>query len=146
MAPNPESRRELGAWYWIPDRCFAASGMTAEFSAMAKVRVLTSLPTTHDRTKLPFADLLQNLSGVLAEPRRRMLRGHRRTIHHDRRADAGNASALGKGARNIEQHAAMLDVRIREHLVEVVDRAGRHADRLELVGEILHLELQGQRG
>ena len=71
---------------------------------------------------------------------------HRLAVDHDRRADAGNGAGLGQGARQVELHAAMLDVRVVEHLIEIVDRAGRHADRFELVGQILHLELHGQRG
>src|ERR1700733_3833063 len=85
---------------------FAASGMTAAFEA------------TQVKNALALADLFQNLRRVLAEPRRRMLRRHRLSVHHDRCADAGDAAALGERARQIEQHAAMLDVRVLEHLVE----------------------------
>ena len=41
-------------------------------------------------------------------------------------------------------HAAMDDLRIGEHLIEIVDRAGRHADRFELVQQIVALEFARQ--
>src|SRR4051794_23789926 len=67
---------------------------------------------TRERSHLAFADLFQNLSRVLAEPRGRALRRHRLAIDHDRRADAGDRAQLGEGAWQIELHAAMLDVRV----------------------------------
>src|SRR3954470_18515817 len=85
------------------------------------------------RRALPLADLFQNLRGVLAEPRRRARGRHRLAVDHDRRADARDGAELGERARQIELHAAVLDMRIVEHLVEIVDRTGRHADRFELV-------------
>ena len=43
-------------------------------------------------------------------------------------------------------HAAVLDLRVFEHLIEIVDRPGRHADRFELLQQIVALEFARQAG
>src|SRR5215469_18600932 len=86
---------------------------------------------------LPFADLAQNLGTVLAEPGRWPLRRHRRPVQYDWRANAGNDAALRGRAFQFEPHAAMDDLLIGEHLLQIVNRAGRNADRFELVQKLL---------
>ena len=44
----------------------------------------------------------------------------------------------------IDLHAAMLHLRVLEHLIEIVDRPGRHADRFELLQQIVALEFLRQ--
>ena len=82
--------------------------------------------------RLRFPDLAQDLVRVLAQPRRRPLARHRPSADHDRRAHAGNCSALGGRARQIELHAAVDHLRVAEHRFQRVDRPRRHADRFEL--------------
>ena len=94
---------------------------------------------------LSFADLAQNLFGMLAEPWRWALRRHRRAVERDRRAHARNFAVGGCRARPLDLHAAIHDLRIGKHLREVVDRARRHADRLELVQKLVARQARGQR-
>ena len=93
---------------------------------------------------LNFADLAQNLCGVLAEPRRGLRRRHRLAVEHDRGAHAGNLAVRGRGARQFEPHAAMNHLRIGEHLLEIVDRTGRHADGFELFQKLGARQARGQ--
>src|SRR5271167_1021276 len=65
-----------------------------------------------NRGALALANLAQNLGRVLAEAGRGTLRGHRRAVQNDRRADAGNDAAFGGVAFEFELHAAMYDLRI----------------------------------
>ena len=84
-----------------------------------------------------FADLPQNLGGMLAEPRGGAFGRHRRPVDHDRGAHARNRAVLGGGARRVDLHAAVQHLRIGEHLVERVDRPGRNSDRLELGQQVV---------
>ncbi len=69
-----------------------------------------------------------------------ILRRHRRAIQHDRRAHARHRAGLRVIGLRIDAHAAMLDLRVLEHLIEIVDRPRRHADCFELGEEIVALE------
>src|SRR5262249_57523547 len=80
---------------------------------------------------LSFANFTKNLCGMLAEPRGGPRCGHRLAADHDRRAHAGDYSALGRGTWKLEAHATVHYLRIGKDLVEVIDRPGRYADRLE---------------
>src|ERR1700684_443440 len=90
-------------------------------------------PLSRWRMKLTLADLFQNFLRVLAEPRRRAVRGHRGAVEHDRGANAGAGAAFGGGVFQGELHAAMDHLRIGEDLLQIVDRTGGNASRLELV-------------
>ena len=57
----------------------------------------------------------------------------------------GIVPAFAASLWRIDLHAAMLDLRVVEHLIEIVDRSGRHADRFELLQQIVALELLRQR-
>src|SRR5215469_13937494 len=94
---------------------------------------------------LPFADLAQNLGAVLAEPRRWPLRRHRRPVQYDWRANAGNDAALRGRAFQFEPHAAVDDLRIGEHLLQIVDRTRWYAGGFELVQKLFAFPPRGQR-
>src|SRR5262249_45016636 len=94
--------------------------------------------------KLGFADLAQNLLGVLAQPRRRALGRHWHAVERDRRTHAWNHAAGGSRAFSRDLHAAMHDLWIGKRLREIVDRACRYADRLELLQERVARELRGE--
>jgi MFS family permease len=85
---------------------------------------------------LGLTDLAQNFRRVLAKSRGGALGRHRLTADHDRRAHAGNLSAVGGRARELEPHAAMDHLRIVKHLVEIVDWSGRDADCFKLRQEV----------
>ena len=59
-----------------------------------------------------FSNLPQDLGGMLAEPRRGPLVGHRPPADHERRTHARDRAALGMGARQVELDAAVLTVRL----------------------------------
>src|SRR6516162_1928952 len=91
-----------------------------------------------------LADLPQDLRRVLAEPGRWALRGHRGSVDHDRRAHSGDRSARSRVALELQQHAAMLDLRIGKDLRQGVDRPSRNLHRLELVQKIVALHARGR--
>src|SRR5262245_3040219 len=91
-----------------------------------------------------FSDLVQDLGGMLAEPRGGAWRCHWLAAVHDRGTHAGNFTVLGSGACELEPHAAMDHLRIGKDLIELVDRTGWNADCLELVEEIGALHTPGQ--
>ena len=70
-----------------------------------------------------------------------MLRRHRRTVKHDRRAHARDFSGLGGVAGKFELHAAVNHLRVGKNLFEIVDRSRRHADGFELVQKLVALDL-----
>ena len=104
-------------WLWIPALASLGRNDTGELPAL----------------RLALADFLQNFRRVLAKLWRGAGRCHRRAVEHDRRAHTGDAAGLGLGQRQRQLHAAVFDMRIGEHLIERIDRAGRHADRFESV-------------
>src|SRR5262249_56430375 len=73
---------------------------------------------------------------MLPEPRRGPRCGHRLAADRGRAAHAGDYSALGRGTWKLEAHATVHYLRIGNHLVEVIDRPGRYADRLEFRQQI----------
>src|SRR5580704_15467221 len=97
------------------------------------------------RMKLAFADLFEDFFGVLAEPRRRAVRGHRCAVEHDGRADAGAGAAFGGGVLQIKAHAAMDDLRIGEDLLQIVDGPRGNAGGFELVQYFFALHPGGER-
>src|SRR5262245_66529762 len=84
---------------------------------------------------LCLADLTQDFGGVLTKLRRRPLRRHRPAADDDRRAHARDRTPLGRRAGPIDPHAAMDHMRVRENLVERIDRPGWNSHRIG----ILHL-------
>src|SRR5215470_9513011 len=150
-----------------PTRPSRASTRTSRFSALAMVtpaifigvlsgnatgmastrRIVSALLDRSGVVKgLQLPDLAQNVGRVLAKPRRGAIGGHRPAADHDRRADAGDLSVLGGVARKLEPHAAVNDLRIGEHVVEIVDRSSRYADGFELRQKIGALHPLGQFG
>src|SRR4051812_2555891 len=76
----------------------------------------------------------------------RVWRSHRLPVEHDRSAHAGDRASLRGIALWVDPHATMLDLRILEHLIEIVDRAGGHADGFELFEQVVALEVPRQLG
>jgi hypothetical protein len=70
------------------------------------------------------------LLGLLAELRRPCCHFARGARQRDRLADQADVTVLG--IRHVLRDAEMLDLSVLEHLVDGIDRAAGHADRVEL--------------
>src|SRR5882757_203880 len=84
------------------------SGRAPQDEGYARAELLPNLP--------------QYLRRMLPQPRRWVFRRHRLAVEHDRRAHARNRAGLGGIAPRVNLHAAMVDLGILEHLIEIVDR------------------------
>ncbi len=72
--------------------------------------------------------LAQHRVGVLAADRRRQVIIHRRLRQFDRIADQIDGALAGQRMRHRDLHAAEQDLRVLEHLVDIVDGAAGHAE------------------
>ena len=73
---------------------------------------------------------------MFAEARARAARDLPDAVEHDRRGDCRGRAGLGRRVLQVDAHAARLNLRIGEDLLDRVDRAGRDADRFQLRQEI----------
>src|SRR5258708_39218487 len=80
------------------------------------------------------AGLLQRRLGMLALLGRRRTHFEGRAAHVDRLAYELDRPKLGR--RHGMRHLEVLDLRIGEHLVHLVDRPGRHARLVELLNQL----------